>query len=199
VAAKYKTIDVLLNNAGVCLPERKETKQGFEANIGVNHFGHFYLTSILMPFINESKEARIVNVSSMAHEGAKMNFDDLHLKEGFETVKSYQQSKLANVYFTRHLAPSLPKNVKIVSLHPGAVKTEVTTPFLNSNFAAKLAWYTILAFPVWLIYKSVKQGAQTSLYCCLCPFEDLENGAYYSDCAVKKETFLASDWQAEAK
>jgi retinol dehydrogenase-14 len=76
--------------------------------MGVNHFGHFLLSKILMPSIEKSKEGRIINVSSRAHETGNIHFDDLNWEKSYSSINSYEQSKLANVYFTRQLAKSLP-------------------------------------------------------------------------------------------
>ena len=102
--AKYDKIDILLNNAGImALPERETTAQGYEKQIGVNHLGHFLLTTLLMDKIKASPSARIVNVSSLAHTmGAnRLNFDDLMCEKTYVPWDAYMQSKLSNVYFTR--------------------------------------------------------------------------------------------------
>jgi retinol dehydrogenase-12 len=79
-----------------------------------------------MKNIEKSKKGRIINVSSRAHTRGIMAFDDLQWeKREYSSTKAYEQSKLANVYFTRHLATLLPENVKTVSLHPGVVRTEL--------------------------------------------------------------------------
>ena len=78
---KYEKIDILLNNAGImALPDRTETVQGFEKQFGVNHISHFLLTNLLLPKVKESRQARIVNLSSVAHESGRMNFEDLNYK-----------------------------------------------------------------------------------------------------------------------
>ena len=84
VNGKFDKIDILLNNAGLFTDVRKETKQGFEMNFGVNHLGHFVLTSLFMDKIkgvSPSHQGRIVNVTSLAHKGGKMHWEDLQLKK----------------------------------------------------------------------------------------------------------------------
>ena len=129
---KYDKLDILLNNAGImALPTRQTTAQGFEQQIGVNHLGHFLLTKLLMEKLKASPEARIVNLSSMAHTMGtnKLNFDDLMWENNYNSWGAYGASKLANVYFTRQLAKRLQDenvtNVKVCSLHPGVVRTEL--------------------------------------------------------------------------
>ena len=94
--------------------------------MGVNHFGHYMLTKMLLPNIKKSYKGRIINVASKSHEKGKMGFEDLQWENRpYNAISAYEQSKLANIYFTRHLATLLPKNVKTVSLHPGIVRTEL--------------------------------------------------------------------------
>jgi NAD(P)-dependent dehydrogenase (short-subunit alcohol dehydrogenase family) len=200
--AKYDRVDILLNNAGImALPERQVTAQGYEKQIGVNHLGHFLLTNLLLAKIRASKEGRVVNVSSLAHfiPPGKLNFDDLMSEKSYNDWNAYMMSKLSNIYFTRQLDEELKNgkvtNVKTCSLHPGLVRTELGR---NMNPTMQKIMNT-LCFPgMWLLTKSPLQGAQTQLYCCLCPFSELESGSYYSDCKVKAEV-LVKDWKEEAK
>lgn len=102
---KYDKLDILVNNAGFISLDRQTTKDGFERQFGVNHFGHFLLTMSLLDLI--SSGGRIVNVSSGAHKTGKIHFEDINLMKGFNVIKAYSQSKLANVLFTRELAARL--------------------------------------------------------------------------------------------
>lgn len=164
--AKYDKLDILMNNAGImALQTREETKQGFEKQIGVNHFGHFLLTKLLMDKIKASNEGRIVNVSSMAHtmHSNKLNFDDLHFRNGgYGDWVAYAASKLANVYFTRELAKRLTAegcaNVKVCSLHPGVVRTE-----LGRNMSrAVVCCMSIICCPCLFMFTLTPwRGAQT--------------------------------------
>jgi len=77
--SKYDKLDILLNNAGImALPERETTKQGYEKQNGVNHVGHFLLTTLLLDKVKAAEQGRIVNVSSLAHENAVMDLEDYH-------------------------------------------------------------------------------------------------------------------------
>uniref|UniRef100_A0A3P8WWJ6 Si:dkey-23o4.6 n=1 Tax=Cynoglossus semilaevis TaxID=244447 RepID=A0A3P8WWJ6_CYNSE len=89
-------LDILINNAGVMMCPKWLTEDGFETQLAVNHLGHFLLTNLLLPKLKSSAPSRVVNVSSIAHRGGRIDFDDL-----------YQQSKLANVLFSRELARKL--------------------------------------------------------------------------------------------
>ena len=119
-------LDVLVNNAGLILSERTETEEGFETQFGVNHLGHFLLTSLLQERIEGSAPSRIVNVASDAHRfaGQGLDFDDLQLNTGYRALKAYGRSKLANIYFTRELARRLDRTgVTVNAVHPGSVAT----------------------------------------------------------------------------
>ena len=136
---KYEKLDILLNNAGImALPEREETVQGFEKQMGVNHLGHYLLTTLLMPKLKMSAEARVVNVSSLAHSLARngLRVHDLNCKKYYQGWVAYFGSKLANVYSTRFFARQLKEegvsNVKICSLHPGVVRTELDRYMFDS-------------------------------------------------------------------
>ena len=184
---KYQQLNILINNAGVTLPERKLTKDGFEMQFGTNHLGHFYLTNLLLDVIEKSAPSRIINVSSMLHANCKqVNWDDIMFERNYQFMTVYAQSKLANNLFTKKLQQRLEgKNVKVVSLHPGAVKTELVRSITEK-------WYMALAIaivkPFW---KNAQEGAQTSLQCALEDHDKLAGGMYYSDCKVKKESKMA--------
>jgi retinol dehydrogenase-12 len=167
--------------------ERKVTKDGFEMQFGTNHLGHFYLTNLLLEVIERSAPSRIINVSSMGHNMCKkINWEDIMFEKDYSYWSAYSQSKLANVLFTKKLQQKLErKNVKVVSLHPGAVKTELDR-YMNKK------WY-IRTFMTLIkpLFKSVVSGAQTTLQCALEDHEKLASGMYYSDCKVKEESRLA--------
>ena len=119
-------IDILINNAGVCMPPYTKTVDGFELQFGVNHLAHFLLTNLLLDRLKEAPSARIVNVSAKVHEWSKINFDDLQSELSYSKTGTYGQSKLANVLFTRSLAKRLQgTNVTAYALHPGIVRTEL--------------------------------------------------------------------------
>ncbi len=119
-------IDVLVNNAGLILSERTETKDGFEATFGINHLGPFLLTTLLLDRIIASAPARIVNVSSTAHRSARrgLDFDDLQSTKRYTGMQAYGRSKLANILFTTELARRLEgTGVTANAVHPGTVAT----------------------------------------------------------------------------
>jgi retinol dehydrogenase 14 len=126
VLRRFDRLDVLVNNAGGVFKTRTLTADGLEATFAVNHLGYFLLTQLLLDRIVQSAPARIVNVSSIAHRRATMDFDDLFLERGYRLIKAYARSKLANVLYTRALAQKLAgMGVTVNCLHPGAVDTNI--------------------------------------------------------------------------
>jgi NAD(P)-dependent dehydrogenase (short-subunit alcohol dehydrogenase family) len=127
---KYNRLDVLLNNAGIMLVPYTLTKDGFESQLGVNHLAHFALTAQLIDLIIKTPKSRVVNVSSLAHESAIMNFDDLMYtnRKEYTPMKAYRRSKMANLLFTYELQRLFEKagvdSIAVVA-HPGVSRTKL--------------------------------------------------------------------------
>ncbi len=125
----HKRLDILINNAGIMgVPTRETTADGFEAQFGTNHLGHFALTGLLLPVISKTKGARIVTVSSNLHKTGRMNFDDLMGEKSYKPWAAYGQSKLANLLFTSELQRRLEKakiDAIAVAAHPGWSNTSL--------------------------------------------------------------------------
>uniref|UniRef100_A0A8D8W949 Retinol dehydrogenase 14 n=1 Tax=Cacopsylla melanoneura TaxID=428564 RepID=A0A8D8W949_9HEMI len=191
------SIHMLINNAGVMMCPKDQTEDGFELQFGTNHLGHFLFTLLLLPKIIKSAPAKIINLSSLAHERGVINFDDVNGEKTYSSIKQYQQSKLANVLFTKELAERLEgKNVNVYAVHPGIVKTELgrymdDTYFTGARFLARIV------FGWWM--KTPEQGAQTTLYCALDETAAKETGLYYSDCKVAKSAPLTHDKELSKK
>ncbi|MDA8279983.1 MAG: SDR family oxidoreductase [Actinomycetota bacterium] len=124
--ARFERIDVLINNAGGIWSPRRVTRQGLEMTFGVNHLGHFALTSLLAERLRASSPSRVVTVSSVAHWFAPggMRFDDLQSEGRYIGFDAYARSKLANILFTRELARRLAgTGVTANAVHPGPVRS----------------------------------------------------------------------------
>ncbi|CAF0795057.1 unnamed protein product [Adineta ricciae] len=170
-------ITALINNAGVMACPYALTKDGFEMQMGTNHFGHFYLTKLLLPQLLQSK-SRVVNVSSLAHVMWQVpctsdTYAQQLNKETYKPWSAYSISKTANIYFTRELHRRFrSQGLNAYVLHPGGVDTGLQrhTPMSQLLFA-----------PIrWLLFKTQLEGAQTNLYCAVA--DDVVSGKYYSDC-----------------
>ncbi|KAF7666416.1 hypothetical protein LDENG_00108320 [Lucifuga dentata] len=183
-------LDILINNAGIMMCPKWKTEDGFEMQFGVNHLGHFLLTNCLLNLLKKSAPSRIVIISSMAHERGRIDFDDINSDKDYNSFKTYQASKLANVLFCRELATRLQgTGVTVYSLHPGVIRTE-----LGRHLVHTLAlWQWIIAILVSALVKTPREGAQTTIYCAV--DESLANvsGLYYSDCAPKTAAPQAQD------
>lgn len=144
---EYPQLDLLINNAGVMVPPYSKTKDGFELQFGTNHLGHFALTGRLIDLSINTKDARIVNVSSGAHKYGKIDFDDINWeKRQYSAWKAYGTSKIANLYFTYELDRKLKEkglHVITTAAHPGWTATELQrnsglAGFLNNFFAQEV-------------------------------------------------------------
>lgn len=123
---KHPRLDVLVNNAGVYMRQRQLTEDGFEMTFAVNHLAPFLLTNLLQDLLKKSAPSKIINVSSMAHQGARFDLGDLQGEASFEPYDAYSRSKLANLLFTYELARRLENSgVTVNALHPGVIATKM--------------------------------------------------------------------------
>jgi len=178
-------LHVLINNAGVFLRKREESVDGLEMMFAINHLGYFLLTNLLLDLIEKSAPSRIINVSSLAHKFAKINFNDLQTKQDYTSMKAYGQSKLANILFSNHLAEKLKtKGVMVNSLNPGIV---------NSGFGLeenkKRSGISLMS----IIGSSPDKGAKTSVYLATSPDVADITGKYWSRKRQAKPSKKATD------
>jgi len=177
IKSKFPVIDVLVNNAGAINQQRIETVDGFELSFAVNHLAYFLLTNLLLDNLKAAPKARIVSTASEASRVGKINFDDLQLTKNYSSLKSYGQSKLANIMFTYELARRLEgTNITANCLHPGGVKT---------GFAGEMKGFTGFMWKMFTPFlRTAEKGAETIIW--LASSSEVENisGKYFKD---KKE------------
>ena len=172
IRKKYERLDVLVNNAAVLARRRVLSMDGYEMTFAVNHLGYFLLTNLLLDLIKAGGKSRIVNVSSDAHRGVTIDFDDLQMEKKYSSVRAYSVSKLANILFTYELARKLEgTGVTVNTLHPGVVKTEV---FREMPF--------ILDWLIKLFALSPEKGAATSIYLATSSEVEGVSGKYFKNC-----------------
>jgi len=168
--AKYKTLDILINNAGVmALPARK-TADGFEMQFGTNHLGHFALTGLLLPVLNATPNARVVTVSSGVHTAGDIHFDDLQWTKKYDRWGAYAQSKLANLLFAYELQRRFAgSNIKTISVgcHPGYAATNLQSagPQMEGSVSKQL----MMNVGNFLLAQSQKMGALPTLFAAAAP------------------------------
>ncbi len=191
VKEKYSRIDILVNNAGFISLDRQETKEGLERQFGINHVGHFLLTTSLLDIMGAG--TRIVNVASGAHKTGRIHFEDINLTKGFNVFKAYSQSKLANVLFTRELARRVQdRGITVNSCHPGAVATNIGID-RNTGFGKTI---TGLLKP---FFQTPRQGANTAIF--LATDESVKGitGEYFYKCKIAKSSKRSKDMELARK
>jgi retinol dehydrogenase-12 len=176
-------LDVLVNNAGALFLRRKLSQDGIELTFALNHLAYFLLTNLLIDLLKstaaEAGEARVVNVSSAAHKGAKIHFDDLQFQRGYSGMRVYSQSKLANILFTYELARRLAESgVTANALHPGFVASRFAT---NNGLLAKIGMRLMRFIAI-----SPDEGAQTSIYLASSPEVKGVTGKYFVKCQPQR-------------
>ncbi len=167
-------LDVLVNNAGVYVAERRLSGDGFELTLAVNHLAPFLLTRLLLPLLKKSTEPRVVTVSSVAHKRGIIPFDNMNGELHFDGYRAYANSKLAVALFARELAwrePWLASN----SLHPGVIDTKL----LHAGFDAK--------------GDPVTAGAETPVFLAASPEAEGISGKYFDRCTAVQPAPLVED------
>ena len=155
--AKFERLDILINNAGVITQNHTLTEDGLETQFALNHLAPFLLTELLLDSLKKSGSARIINISSNAHQTASINFDDLQSEQTYKPKEVYQRTKLCNILFTYELARQLQgTSLTANCVHPGVITTKLLQAYNGRkggfNFIGKL------------LYNKPAKGAETPLY-----------------------------------
>lgn len=179
-SATSPKLDLLVNNAGVMAVPFQKTADGFEMQIGTNHFGHFALTGLLLGALKAADGARIVNLASLAHRWtARMDLDDPNFeRRHYFKWDAYGKSKLANLLFTFELVRRLPSaapNVIAVAAHPGYASTNLQ--FVGPQIEGSVIGRVMMQIGNSLLGQSAAMGALPSLYAATAP--DVASGDYF--------------------
>ena len=179
----HDRLDALVNNAGVFRRHRHVTLDGLEETFAVNYLGGFLLTHLLLDPLKASAPSRVVNVSSSAHEGSRIHFEDLQGEGRYSGFRAYGQSKLAQVLFTYELARRLEgSGVTVNACHPGVIRT---------NFGRDdWPWIVHLVRP---FFKSPKKGAETPIYLASSPEIEGVTGKYFVKRAPRRSSPASRD------
>jgi retinol dehydrogenase-12 len=177
--ARYPRLDVLINNAGVVMPQRVLTQDGYETTFQVNYLAQFYLTQLLLNELQKSPQGRVVNLTSSVYRAGRFDPDNLQGERRFSTIRAYAASKLCVLLFTVELAHRLrPTRVTANAAHPGIVRT----PMMRGAEGALRA-ISLAALP---FSRSPQQGAATSLFLAGSPDAARASGQYFVNAASQK-------------
>jgi NAD(P)-dependent dehydrogenase (short-subunit alcohol dehydrogenase family) len=187
-ASGRKTLDLLINNAGVMACPETRIGRDWELQFATNHIGHFALTAALTPLLRAAKGARVVALSSTGHKITDIRWDDIHFRKGgYDKWVAYGQSKTANALFAVALdAREKANGVRAFAVHPGGIMTPLQR-HLQQEEMVKLGWIdesgevSAAAKP---FFKTPEQGAATTVWCATAAKLDGRGGLFCEDCDV---------------
>ena len=182
-------LDIVVANAGIMALPALELCRSVEMQFATNHLGHFQLLTSLLENMSASENCRVAVVSSAAHLQAPkegIEFDNLDGSRGYSGFRAYGQSKLANVLFANELNRRTPEQVKVNSLHPGIIQTNLGR-HMKGPFAVMLG---LFMFP---FMSTIQQGAATSCFLAASPDAAAFSGQYFANCRPAKTNPLAAD------
>lgn len=190
-------LDILINNAAVMLCPFSKTEDGFEQHFQVNYLGHFLLTNLLMDKLKAAPSARIINVSALAHKAVTLQLDDMNQEKNYVGRVAYGHSKLAQILSTKELSKRLEgTKVTVNALHPGIVRdTEIARHTMLTMPILKWGLYPLS----WLLTKTPKDGAQTTIYLAVASEVEDVTGKYFSDCQLANVSADAEDEESAKK
>ena len=181
ILSEYDRLDVLVNNAGIIVQERKESEDGYELTFAVNYLSHFLLTSLLLPLLKDSAPARVVNVASAGQ--SPIDFDDPMLERGYDAMRAYSTSKLAQIMFTFELAERLSgTGVSVNALHPASL---MDTKMVQDTFG-----YTM---------STVEEGARAVVRLAVSPELEGVTGRYFDGTREARADGQAYDKEARQR
>jgi NAD(P)-dependent dehydrogenase (short-subunit alcohol dehydrogenase family) len=193
IAGRHPRIDILINNAGVMFTPPGTTAEGFELQFGVNHLGHFLLTSLLLPALRAAGDARVVTLSSDAHRRWGIDLDDINFdRRGYDTFAAYGQAKSANILMTVELHRRLGADgITALAVHPGTCATNLGR-YMDRATAKKLFAMSTTTFAPENM-KSVPQAAATSVWAATAASLAGHGGAYLADCQIAEAAPAATN------
>ncbi|MBT3501485.1 MAG: SDR family oxidoreductase [Candidatus Marinimicrobia bacterium] len=197
IKQNYSAIDILINNAGAYVSKLTMTDEGFEKTFALNHLAYFHFTELLLEMVKEDIPGRIINVASMAHKNAKIDFNNLQMENEYKGWTAYSRSKLMNIMFTYECHRRYSDTgVSFNCLHPGFVKSKFGDN--NKGFAKTSISLAKTIFAINLV-----KGAKTSIYLASSKDVDGVSGKYFDKCKVatsSKVSYIQEDqkklWEA---
>lgn len=179
----HPTIQLLINNAGVMACPLMRTAQGYEMQFGTNHLGHFLFTGLLSQALIEGAPGRVVNLSSAGHKFGKFNFEDpSYLHREYDKWQAYGESKTANILFTVALdLRTRERGVRAFAVHPGVIMTDLARHMQPEDLTALQA-RSPRGEP--LKFKTLEQGAATTVWAASSPHLSGRGGIYLENCQI---------------
>ena len=199
IVEAHPVIGLLINNAGVMFTPQGRTVGGFETQFGTNHLGHFVLTNHLVGALRAGAPSRVVNLSSAGHHSGQIRWDDLHFESGpYDKFEAYGQSKTANILFSVELDRRLTgSGVRVNAVHPGMIITDLARHMTSDDMAElqrraaeRAASGTGPGLPE---FKSLPQGAATSVWAAVSPDMADVGGVYCADAEIAQAAEYATD------
>ncbi len=181
---RFDAVDILINNAGIMATPQGTTQDGFESQFGTNHLGHFILTGALMPLIEDGADKRIVNLSSRGHFASPTDCDDPNFDTTpYDPWVSYGRSKTANVLFSVGLEKRFgARGIHSYAVHPGGIATNLGRHL--SEDQSKALVERIAKTDPGFAWKTIPQGAATSVWAATADELEGTGGVYCEDCHV---------------
>lgn len=177
IKGSHNKLDVLINNAGTYLPERRLTEDVMEMTFAVNYLAPFLLTHELLDVLEKSEPSRIINVASIAHWNAKLDWNNLHGEKWYDGFQAYALSKLCIILFTYALSRRLRgANVTVNCLHPGVIKTKLLYAGFGNYPGA-----------------TPEKGARTPVYLATSPEVEGISGKYFENCKPGRSSPVSYD------
>ncbi len=178
---RHDRLHVLINNVGGLYAKRWQTKEGIEATLAVNYLCPFLLTHLLIPTLQASAPSRIVNITSLAHKFAKLNFDDLQATQLYSGTKAYTQAKLAIVMFTYELAKRFDgMGITVNATYPGEADTQMTRSEALRFFLRNMHRLTRQIRRFNPEFMTTEKASQSSIYLASSPELEDVTGKYFS-------------------
>jgi NAD(P)-dependent dehydrogenase (short-subunit alcohol dehydrogenase family) len=189
VLDEHVVLNVLINNAGVMCTPFGRTADGFETQFGTNHLGHFVLTNLLVPALVGAGSARVVNLTSAGHGMGNVDFDDPNFeRRPYDGWVAYGQSKTANILCALALDRRLcDHGVRAYAVHPGGIHTELGRYMTRADIdrlTARMKESDEGSGGGGFLWKTIPQGAATTVWAATSPSLSGVGGCYCEDCSI---------------
>ncbi|WP_422059644.1 SDR family NAD(P)-dependent oxidoreductase [Sphingopyxis sp.] len=177
-------LSLLINNAGVMACPLQQTKDGFEYQFGTNHLGHFLLATLLVPALKKGAPSRLVSLASSGHQASAIDFDDIHFaRRDYQPFVAYGQSKTANALFAVEFDRRYKSDgIRAFSVMPGVIFTNLGR-HMSDETKAQMGYTSEAAEAAPDFFKTIPQGASTTIWAATAPELEGAGGLYLENCS----------------